>query len=177
MIDSQFAFVKRVIQRLQSTQRQGLYYAKLDLNSMRVVVLSNVALVSDLGLGNQLDYVLSVTNKKQNESVIHYGSSRCHRIAYSFMAAQVHEMIHAGDVGMILQNALFELLYRSSEMEAFVYSKTVLSTVTNHSRTAEKRLQTDILASKKSCKKGELKGMGWTQGKQAPVDGLTKEVL
>lgn len=62
-------------------------------------------------------------------------------------------------------------------MEAFVYSKTVLNAVMNHSKTTEKRLLTDILASKKSCEKGELKGIGWTQGEQAPADVFTKQVL
>lgn len=98
MTETQFLSRKRVIERLQSTHAEGLYYIKLDMNPMRFVVFLNVAFANDPGFGNPLEYVLSVTNKKRNEIVVHYGSRRCQRITLSILAAKVYALILAGDV-------------------------------------------------------------------------------
>lgn len=77
---------------------------------MGTLILSNVSLVGDPGLNSQVGYVLSMDDKKPNASIVHYRSSRCHRITLSVIAAKVHAITPAVDIGMILPSTLNEFL-------------------------------------------------------------------
>lgn len=101
----------------------------------------------------------------------------CDHITRSVMAAEVHAMMHAVDVGMIVEDALNELLNRSREMETFVNRQTIFNVVTKHSNTVDIRLQIDVLALREIYKILELKLIGWIEGKPNPVDILAKEAL
>lgn len=174
---SQFASLKRAVEHLKRRPEQGLDFVKLHMPSVRVVVISDASFANAPGLKSQLGFVILMADENRTANIVHYGSCRCHRVTRSVMASEVHALIHAVDIGMIVRDALNELLNRNVEMEAFVDSRTLFNVVTKNSNTAERRLQIDIFALRESYKNGELKRIGWIKGNENPADVLTKELL
>lgn len=112
----------------------------IDVISFQVVVISDASFANTLVLRNQLGYIVFMAYDKRRANIVHYGSSRCGRVTRSVMVAETHAVIHAVDVGMLIRDVLKKLLGQSSEMEAYVYSGTLLDALTKNSKTAERRL-------------------------------------
>lgn len=108
---------------------------------------------------------------------MHYGLSGCHRVTRSVMAAEVHALIHAVDMGMIVQDALSTLFNCSIEVEAFVDCRTLFNVATRNSNTAERRLQNDVFALPEGYNNGELKHIKRMKSNKNPEDVLRKELL
>lgn len=66
------------------------------------------------------------------------------------MTEEVEVMIHAIDMGMIVQVALNESLDRSAEMETFVDSRALFKMITKDSNTVERLLRVDIFVLRES---------------------------
>lgn len=62
------------------------------------------------------------------------------------MAAEVHAFIYAVGIGIVVRDALNELLNRSGDNESFVDSRTLFDVVAKNSNTAKRRCQIDIFA-------------------------------
>lgn len=125
----------------------------------------------------QLGCVIRLADERRKGNVVHYGSSRCHRVTRSVMAAEVHALVLAFDFGYIIRDATEQLLDRRIEMEAFVDSRTLFNVVAKNGSTTERRLQIDIMASKKSYPPEELQKIGWIPGSSIFADGLAKKMI
>lgn len=65
------------------------------------------------------------------------------------MVAELHALIHAVDMGIIVGDALNKFLNCCVDMRAFVDSRTLLNLVRESSNTAEHRLLIDVIALRK----------------------------
>lgn len=68
------------------------------------------------------------------------------------MVAEVHAIIYAVDLRIIVQYSLNEFVNRFIEVEALVDSRTLFISLTKHSSTADICLLTDIFVLRKSFK-------------------------
>lgn len=140
-------------------------------------MISDASLAIAPGLMSQLGYTVLMTYDERLATVMQYGLSRCHYVTRSAMAAEVHALIHAVDVVTLIGDALNELLGRTIALEAYVDSRSLFKVVTKNRNTAERRLQNDMFALRDSYQTGELKSIGWIQGKENPADALAKDVV
>lgn len=62
-------------------------------------------------------------------------------------------------------------------MKGYIVGHTLFSVVAKDRNTAERRIQIDILASKKSYRKRDPSKIGWIPGKRNAVDAPSKEVF
>lgn len=138
---------------------------KLDLALMRLVLLLDASFATAPGPKSLIAYVISMMDKSGSAYTVHYASSQCHHVLRSLMAAQVHVLVLALDMGMVVVEPLSELLHLNVEMEACVDSRTLFNFVTGNSNTAERRIQIDALALKESYKKERLWCIDWITGK------------
>lgn len=116
-------------------------------------MLPNASFVIAVGMESQLGYVILMTDWQRRANIVHYRSSRCHRVSSSVMAAEVHARVHAFDYGNVICQALVELLRHIIEIEAFVDSCTLFNFVAKNSSTAERWPQINIFALRESHRK------------------------
>lgn len=57
---------------------------------------------TDLRLKRQLRFVKRMTDRELRANIVHYGSGRCHRVTRSVMAAEVHALLHAVHISMLI---------------------------------------------------------------------------
>lgn len=164
----------KTIKYLAKTAEQGLTFAPLDLESTKVVIISDASFANARGSRSQLGFLIILTDKDGNANVVHYSSARCKRVTRSVMAAELHALILAFDYGFVLREMLKEVLRRDVKLEALIDSKTVFDVVAKDGRTNERRLQIDVHALKESYTRGELTRIGWIPGHRNPADTLTK---
>lgn len=91
------------------------------------------------------------------------------------MAAEVHAIIYAVALEIIVQYYLNEFLNRCIELEAIMDSRKLFILVTKHSNPAERRLLIDIFSLRESFKKGKLKRRAWIQCEKKPADLLANK--
>lgn len=109
---------------------QIIDFVKIDIKSVRVVVVSDALFTNTPRLKCQLRYLILIIVDYRRANIVHYWSSRCHHETESAVVADVHVLIHVVDVVMLVQDALIELLGRTIEMKAFLDSRTLFNIVT-----------------------------------------------
>lgn len=102
----QYASLNRTIEHLNKTSAQGLDFVRLDLALMHLVVLSGASFANATNLKSQVGYVILIANKLRCANVVHYASSRYHRESRSMIASEVHALLHALDMGMVIRKKL-----------------------------------------------------------------------
>lgn len=98
---------------------------------MRLVVLSNASFASAHDLTSQSGFVILMADESDCSNIVYYASSRCCCVSRSVMAAEVHALVHAVDMGMVAREALSELLHQHVEMEAYVDCRTLVNVATS----------------------------------------------
>lgn len=174
---SEFKTLKKATAFLKDTKEQGLNFVPLNLDNVRLVVVTDASFANAPGSKSQLGYIIMMVDDDNNSNIIHYGSNRCSRIARSVMAAELHALTLGFDYAFVIKDLLEDILGRKIKIEALIDSKTVFNVITKEGSTTERRLQIDILALRQSYDIGELHRIGWIPGPTNPADSLTKEVL
>lgn len=109
---------------------------KIDIKSILGVVLSDVSFPNASGLKNHLGYLVFKVDDDRRATIAHYGSSRCHRLTRSVMVAEVHALIHAVDVGILVQDPLSGIHGRTIKMGAFAARRNLFNIITKIINTA-----------------------------------------
>ena len=174
---AQFKSLTKAITFLKSTKGQGLHYVPLNLNTARLVLITDASFANAEGLKSQLGYLILMADKNGNCNVLHYGSNKCQRVARSVMAAEIQALTLGFDYAFIVKDLVDEILGRQLRIEAMIDSKTVFNVVAKEGKTTERRLQIDITALRQSYDLGELDRIAWIPGASNPADSLTKPVL
>lgn len=74
--------------------------------SVRIVVLSDASFDNAVNFNSHLVFVIMMPDIMHHANTVHYGSDRCHRVLRSVMAAEVHALVHAVDMGMLIREAM-----------------------------------------------------------------------
>lgn len=98
-----------------------------------------------------------MADKSLCANIVHYSSSRCHRVSRSVMAVAVHALVQAVDMAMIVRDSLCKLLHRIVEMVAYINSSSLFNGFIKNSLTAERRFQIDVLTLKRTYEKEFLR--------------------
>ena len=173
----EYKSLQKTTKYLQKTKEQGLNYLPLDLESIRIVLLTDASFANATGMKSQLGYLLLLVDKHENCNVLHYGSDKCKRIARSVMAAELHALVLGFDYAFLVKDLVEEILGRKIVVEAMVDNKSVFNVIAKDGKTAERRLQIYVLALRQSYDLGELERIAWIPGTDNPADSLTKPVL
>ena len=160
-----------------NTKENGLTYVNLDLNTCRIVLLSDASFANNVDLKSQLGYLILLVDGSNKCNILHYGSNRCKRVCRSVMAAELHALTLGFDYAIIIREMLNEILGRMLKIEAMIDSKTVFNVIAKDSQTTERRLQIDALGIRQSYNTVELSKLSWIPGTLNLADPLTKPML
>jgi hypothetical protein len=94
---STYKAVKKLVQICHDTANQGLEFVRLDLETVRIVVLCDASFANADAYRSQLGFAFLMVDGNNNANLEHYASQRCTRVTRSVMAAALHELI----VGLI----------------------------------------------------------------------------
>ena len=173
----QFTSLRKAVEFLKETKEIGLTYVKLNMEEIKIVVLTDASFANAEGLKSQLGYLILLVDDTGRCNVLHYGSNRCRRIARSVMAAEIQALILGFDYAYLIKDQLDEILGRDVKIEAVVDSKTTFNVVAKEGKTTERRLQIDIMTLRQSYDNGELSRINWVPGPMNPSDPLTMPTL
>lgn len=169
--------LSKLIKYCHSTFDVGLNFVPLDQDSVRLVLFTDASFANAKDWKSQIGFVLIAVDKDMNANIVHYGSSRCKRVARSVMAAEIHGLTYGWDNAYIGKTMLEEILGKEIKIDVYVDSKTLFNIITKYSTTMEKRLQIDVAAIRESAERRELNRFGWIPGTANPADALTKETV
>lgn len=75
-ISSDLKTMKKVLLLLKKEMEEGLDYMKLDMDRVRIGVLTDAYFANAKGLKSQLGYLILMDDKMKHENIVHLGSSR-----------------------------------------------------------------------------------------------------
>lgn len=132
--------------QLKETSDVGLKFIKLDIDTVKVRVLSDAVFCKLTGLKGQIGFIVFMVDGQNHAILVHYGSSRCHRVSRSVMASQGYALVHAFDWAYMHRETLDNVLGRQITLDVFVYSGILLSVIVEDSVTAKRKLPIDVCA-------------------------------
>lgn len=91
----QIKLLRTVINHMHITKENGLEFVRLDIESVRIVVLSDAPFANAAGLKSQLGFVVLMADSYRRVNVFHYGSASCHQITQLVTAAEVNALVCA----------------------------------------------------------------------------------
>lgn len=115
-----------------------------------------------------------MVNHMGTANLIHYGSNRCLRVIWSFIAFELQKLVLVFDFACIIQHLTNQLTGRKIHLDAYVDSKTVFDVIAVNGHTTERRLRIDISALRSSYANGERNTLTWIPEKITAAEALTK---
>ncbi len=156
------------------TKNTGLDFVRLDIDSLYLVAFTDAAFANAPGCRSQLGFVVAAMNTSGAANIVHYGSSRCRRVARSVVRAELLALMEGFDVAFTVKHAMREIHQRDVPLDIFTDSRTVFNIVAKDASSLEKRLQIGAFALRESHCREEIRHFGWIPGIENPADGLTR---
>lgn len=100
------------------TKDQGFNFVSLDMDSARLIFLTDVSFCNAEGLKYQLEYVLLVTYGEGKGNSIHHGRNKCRRIARGVMEAEVQSLLLGFCYAYLVQYLAQEIMGRCMSLES-----------------------------------------------------------
>ena len=169
--------VAELVRHCQATKDIALNFPKLDVSDLRIVLLSDAAFANAEKCNSQTGFVILLVDKHDTASIVHYGSSKCTRVARSVMAAELLALVFGFDHAFVVQYLVKELLGRLIPIDIYIDSRTAFNCVGKDANTTEKRLQIDAASVRQAIRRGEIRNIGWIPGTENPADGMTRKKL
>lgn len=175
--EKQYKSLKKVVDHLKGTSDLGLNFIILDVSSARVFVCSDKSFTNAPGMENQFIFFMLMVDNHNRANIVHYGSSKCHRVARAEMEAEVHALFYAFYRAYMIQKMPEKMLCSETSLEEFVESRTLFNVIAKDSRTAERRILIIVFALRESYRRGALKRIGWIPGNENAADIFTKKII
>lgn len=160
----EFKILEKTIKHLKKTKKVGLRFKKLNLDTVKVVVLTDASFVNSRGLRCLLGLFMLLTDGDGISNIIHFGSSRCNRVPRSVMASDFHALVLKFDHASVIRKTLNELLRIKVPLKEYVNSKIDVDVGAKYGNTTKKRFQTYLNELHESYTRGEFSTLGWIPG-------------
>lgn len=149
----------------------------MDASSIQIAMLFETSLESAVGMRSQLIFIVLWADKRWPVNIIYYLSNCCRRSSQNAMIADSHTIGEASGTPYIAGNVSVKPMGRNADLEANVYSRSLVNVVAKNRNTVECQLQIDILLLMEAYTRGERERAGRIPGFIKTVDALTKAIL
>ena len=92
-----FKKMRSIIRWAHDTAEVQLKYVPLDMDSLRLLLFTDASFSKAEGKKSQMGFVVVLADKRNKANIIHWGSSVCHRVAHSVMAAELLALTYGFD--------------------------------------------------------------------------------
>lgn len=169
--------LNKIVDWCRETATVGISSIPLDKSDLTLGLFTDASFANACGCKSQLGYVIVLMDGSGRGNILHYGSTRCKRVARSVMAAEIFSLVHGFDQAFIVQSVLEDILGIHVPIDAYLDSRTAFNVVVKDAPTLEKRLQIDVHGLRQSFGTGELRNVYWIAGSSNVADGLTKGMI
>lgn len=146
----------KVTQYLKDTAELGLEFVELDKTRARLVLVTDASFGNAKELKSHIGFLIMMVDESGACNILHYGSSKCQRVARGVVADELFALVHGFDFAFVMSQLVEDITGLALTLEAIIDSNSVFDVLAKDSATAEKRLQIDIFALRESYSKGEL---------------------
>ena len=84
---SDIALLNKRTQWLIDNGSRGLTMVKLDLKTLKLLVITDASFANNKDLSSQIGYVIVLADGKDNANVIQWSSTKCKRVTRSVLAS------------------------------------------------------------------------------------------
>lgn len=120
--NKQLKLFKKPTEHLKETSDTGPKFVNLDVDSFKVIVLSDALFANASGLESQFGLVLFMIDDQNHANIVRHKSSRYHSVSQAVMVAEVHALVFVLDHVHMVCETPEELLGRQITLDAFVDS-------------------------------------------------------
>jgi hypothetical protein len=100
---------KRLSWQIKNTNR-GLKFVELDINTLQLLVFTDLSFVNNKDLSSQIDYILVLANASNKANIIHWSSVKCKRVTRSILASELYSLVYRFDIGAVIKSTLDKIL-------------------------------------------------------------------
>lgn len=161
---------------LKSTPSLGLWFPKLDLNSLYIVVYSDASYNSTPEHKSQLGYVISLLDSNHRCNTLQSTFYKSCRVIRSSLASETIAFVDAFDISLILEHDLQSILGKPILLLMMIDSKLLLDVITGNGYTTESRLIVDIAAVREAYNQRIISNIALIDREYNPADSFTKIV-
>ena len=173
------ADMKRLLKLLAEAQQEpksGLFFQKLDLDTVELRVYTDASFANNPDLSSQLGWCVFAVDATGRCNLLAWSSRKCRRVVKSTFAAELFALIQGYDSGMAMKHSLSAIVGREVQISIFIDSKGVWDAVVSLKSLTEKRLLIDIASLRQSYSTGELRSFFCIDTSANPADAFTKDV-
>ena len=164
---------------------QGLRFVPIDLSTAKLMVFTDGSFANNQDLSSQLGYILTIVNETPIDesfeiygNLIHWSSTKCKRVTRSVLTSEIYGMVSGFNLGLAITTTLKIVTKRLGLPEIPLIictdSYSLYECLVKLGTTKEKRLMIDIMALRQSYQRREITEIRWINGKDNPVDAMTK---
>lgn len=111
MTEEEYKSMKKAIKHLQEeTSSAGLRYKKLDMDTIRLVVVTDACFENAQRMKTQLGYAIMLVDAIGTEKLVHFGSNRFRRVTRSVVASEVHVLVFGFYFAYVIGYMVLEIL-------------------------------------------------------------------
>ncbi|KAI0996966.1 hypothetical protein K3495_g11217 [Podosphaera aphanis] len=159
--------------------QRGLKFVQLDINTIRVVVLTDSSFANNEDYSSQIGYVILLVDDSHRANLIHWSSIKCQRMTRSVLAGELYALVNGFDLGSVIkttaENALRPWHPEPIPLVICTDSQSLYDCLVKLGTTNEKRLMIDIMCLQQAYERREITEIIWIPGDKNPADAMTKE--
>jgi hypothetical protein len=171
--DDMKALNRRIQWQIENASR-GIRFAKLDKNTLQILVFSDASFANNRDLSSQMGYIIVLADSTNTANIIHWSSTKCRRVTRSVLASELYGMAHGFDMGAAIKSTLDKILSASLPLVLCTDSKSLYDCLVRLGTTTEKRLMIDVMCLREAYEKREVAEVRWIKGSTNPADSMTK---
>lgn len=164
---------KRIQWQIENAAR-GLWFVKLDKDSLQLMVFTDASFANNKDLSSQVGFVLVLADAKGRANIIHWSSTKCKRVTRSVLASELYGMAHGFDMGASVKSTVDLILQINLPLVLCTDSKSLYQCLVKLGTTQEKRLIIDVMCLRQAYERREIAEVKWIKGESNPADAMTK---
>lgn len=177
VVENHYKSLKKPVEHLKEISDLVLNFIRLNLSSDTVVFLSKDSSANASGMKIQLVFFVVKMDSQKRAKVVHYGSSRCHRISWFGIKVETQALVYFFEHPYMVQEMLDGIVRQWDSACGFLDSPMIFNVIAKVSLTAGRWLLIDFFVLKDSYRRGHIIQIGWIRGNKNERDVFTGELI
>ena len=82
---------------------RGLTFIPLDLNSLSVIVFTDVSFANNRDLLSQINFIIVLTDRNQDINILYWSLIKCKQVTYSILTSKLYALAYSFNIGAVIK--------------------------------------------------------------------------